>query len=379
MQLIYLSPVPWASFSQRPHKFVEWFQARYGDDVLWVEPYPTRFPEFSDFWRKAVGSLGGAREDREVDYPKWLTVIKPMALPVEPLHGSGIVNRLLWSDVLNRTADFLQKKNTCLAIGKPSELALQLLGRHPGLFSVYDAMDDFAAFYYGLSSRAMQRREEKIASCVKRLLVSSTSLANRFSSNSPRPVLARNACAMETLPPEISIVRSERMVLGYVGTIASWFDWPLVINIAKENPDILIRLVGPVYTPPPMILPNNIELRPACAHTVAIQMMREFSAGLIPFKNNALTSSVDPVKYYEYRALGLPVISTSFGEMSLREDQEGVFLINESTGLKSLMDKAKFYQPSENQIKKFRLENNWHARFDAANIFDCINVDFQHT
>ena len=30
MQLVYFSPVPWASFAQRPHKFVEWFHARCG-------------------------------------------------------------------------------------------------------------------------------------------------------------------------------------------------------------------------------------------------------------------------------------------------------------------------------------------------------------
>ncbi|RYZ88669.1 MAG: glycosyl transferase [Proteobacteria bacterium] len=376
MQLIYLSPVPWASFAQRPHKFVEWFHSRHGDKVLWIEPYPTRFPEFSDLLRKASGLGIGQQEVQQVHCPEWLTVIKPKALPIEPLPGSGIVGSLLWASVLDHATEFLDGRNSCLAIGKPSELALQLLQRHPNLFSVFDAMDDFAAFYRGLSSRAMQRTEAKIVSRVRRLLVSSTSLANRFSSNLPKPVLARNACAMETLPPVDKLARSEGAVLGYVGTIASWFDWSLVINIANENPASLVRLVGPVYTPPPMALPKNIELRPACAHTVAIQMMQEFSAGLIPFKNNALTSSVDPVKYYEYRALGLPVISTKFGEMSLRQHQDGVFLISERDNLKNLIEKTKFYQPEVGQIERFRLENNWHARFDAANILDCTNASF---
>lgn len=376
MQLVYLSPVPWASFAQRPHKFVEWFHARYGDKVLWIDPYPTRFPEFSDFWKKATGSGFREPEVQQMHYPEWLTVIKPKALPIEPWPGSGLANRLLWSSILDHADDILTSGNSCLAVGKPSELAVQLLQRHPRVFSIYDAMDDFPAFYRGLSSSAMLRREKKIASRVRRLLVSSTPLANRFSRNSPKPILANNACAMETLPPVGELVRSGNAVLGYVGTIASWFDWPLVVNIAKGNPASIVRLIGPVYTPPPMALPENIELRPACAHAVAIQMMQEFSAGLVPFKNNVLTSSVDPVKYYEYRALGLPVISTSFGEMALREDQEGVFIVNETDNLKNLIEKTKFYQPQPGQLEKFRRENNWHARFEAANIFDCTETGF---
>jgi hypothetical protein len=43
--------------------------------------------------------------------------------------------------------------------------------------------------------------------------------------------------------------------------------------------------------------------------------MRQWHAGLIPFVRNALTDSVDPVKYYEYRSCGLPVLTTLFGEM----------------------------------------------------------------
>ena len=38
MQLVYFSPVPWASYAQRPHKFVEWFHARRVLKVRWVDP-----------------------------------------------------------------------------------------------------------------------------------------------------------------------------------------------------------------------------------------------------------------------------------------------------------------------------------------------------
>lgn len=371
MQLVYLSPVPWFSFAQRPHKFVEWFHARWGGKVLWIDPYPTRFPEFSDFRRTFSTSTAQEIDAVQSQCPKWLTVIQPTALPIEPFPGSGIANRLLWSGILNQATSFLEHKDSCIGIGKPSELALQLLRRHPDVFAFYDAMDDFAAFYTGLSSRAMKQRESMIASRVSRLLVSSTALLKKFSHYSTKPILAHNACAIETLPPVTKSIQSRKsLVLGYVGTIASWFDWPLVIKLADANPESTVRLVGPVYTALPASLPKNIELLPACSHPVAIAMMQEFSAGLIPFKNNTLTSCVDPVKYYEYRAIGLPVISTSFGEMAFRGNQDGIFLVEKDIKLDKIFERTQGYRLDARCIEKFRFENNWHARFDSANLFN---------
>lgn len=375
MQLVYLSPVPWSSFAQRPHKFVEWFHARSGDRVLWIDPYPTRFPEFSDFRRAVAASTTQEQDAVQAHCPQWLTVVRPNALPIEPCPGSGIANRLLWSAVLNQAASFLANKNSCLGIGKPSELALQLLRQHPDVFTFYDAMDDFAAFYTGLSSHAMNRRENAIASRVSRLMVSSTALLKKFSGDSAKPILAHNACAIETLPPVAKSIQDRNsLVLGYVGTIASWFDWPLVVKLANANPESTVRLIGPVYTAPPAPLPKNIELLPACSHPVAIAMMQEFSAGLIPFKNNALTTCVDPVKYYEYRAIGLPVISTSFGEMAFRGNQDGIFLVGEDIKLDKMLERTQGHRLDARHIEKFRLENNWHARFDAADLFSAAPV-----
>ncbi|MBS7350060.1 MAG: hypothetical protein KIG95_07910, partial [Comamonas sp.] len=65
----------------------------------------------------------------------------------------------------------------------------------------------------------------------------------------------------------------------------------------------------------PPDLPSNVELRGPIAHESISGLMRTWHAGLIPFLKNELTQSVDPVKYYEYRACGLPILSTMFGEM----------------------------------------------------------------
>ena len=51
MRLVYLSPVPLASFAQRPHHFVRWFHERFDATVTWIEPYPARLPRATDLRR----------------------------------------------------------------------------------------------------------------------------------------------------------------------------------------------------------------------------------------------------------------------------------------------------------------------------------------
>jgi hypothetical protein len=301
--------------------------------------------------------------------PEWLTTLRPHSLPVEPLPGAGALNRLFWNDALQAIDTFIEKGECQLGIGKPSEFALQVLARHPAVPSLYDAMDDFPAFYRGLSRAAMGRREQAVAARVTWISVSSTALADRFAAYHAKLTLALNACVIEALPPPNTTIKSSgRPVLGYVGTIGHWFDWTLVFALAEANPSMCIRLIGPTYVLPPGPMPHNVELLPACDHASALRFMQEFSAGLIPFKRNGLTASVDPIKYYEYRALGLPVLSARFGEMALRDRLAGVFLMDKHSDLAKLVRTAVAYEYEIDEIQAFRTENSWEARFDTSGI-----------
>ncbi|SDH87456.1 glycosyl transferase [Nitrosomonas sp. Nm132] len=373
MQLVYLSPLPWNSFVQRPHKFVEWFHHKYGGNVLWVDPYPTRLPKWTDLRRIKTTRIFANPQTVKAEIPNWLTVIRPHLLPIEPLPGASFISRwLLWRDILRIIDQFMQHGGTLLGIGKPSELALQVLAQYPAISSFYDAMDDFPAFYQGLSRAAMARREQRIADSVSRISVSSTTLAERFSAYHSKLTVVHNACTVETLPPIDAIKKqSEDMVIGYLGTIGHWFDWPFVLALAQANSSLNIHLIGPVYTSVPEPLPCNIRLFPACDHVTAIGLMQAFSVGLIPFKCSDLTASIDPIKYYEYRALGLPILSTYFGEMARRQGQAGIFIVDANSDLTYQVNAAMVYKYRRNEIQIFRKNNSWEARFNASDFLPC--------
>ncbi|AEF95426.1 glycosyltransferase [Desulfotomaculum nigrificans CO-1-SRB] len=364
MQLVYLSPVPWSSFSQRPHKFVDWFHERAGGDVLWIDPYPTRFPAWGD-WRRI-----GVRKDL-VNYriPHWLTVVRPQAFPIEPLPVSGLVNGVLWRDLFKLIERFALNASTMVAIGKPSVLALEMLKNMNGIPFLYDAMDNFPAFYSGISRLAMASREKSIVQQVTHLFVSSTALQKRWCAVCGNVQLVRNGLDVNVMPdPRFQVNKRSRKVLGYVGTIGLWFDWDWVIALARARPNDTVRLIGPVFVPPSGQVPSNIELLPPLEHAAALQAMLDFDVGLIPFKLNDLTASVDPIKYYEYRALGLPVVSTAFGEMALRADEQGIFLSDGLQDIKDLINEALIYRPDADEIRQFRANNSWQARFEATGI-----------
>jgi hypothetical protein len=364
MRLVYLSPVSWNSFAQRPHAFVNWFHKRTGEPVIWIEPYPTRFPQLGDLkrLRAPAPKLSGSR-------PSWLTVLKPGGFPIEPLPGSGWVNKGLWHRAIGLIDRFAGAAETMLTIGKPSVLALMLLERFRHCFSLYDAMDDFSAFYGGLSRLSLARRERLVVQRVNVVWVSSTKLRDRWSLYHGDVRLVHNGLDLSSLPElQTRSGSSKKKIFGYVGTIAAWFDWDWAFALAEARPNDEIHLIGPVFGQPGKPLPENIVLRPACDHAAVLKAMTEFDVGLIPFKRNKLTDSVDPIKYYEYCALALPVISTAFGEMRNRSGAPGVFISQSVTDAASLADAALQYRQNPIFTHEFAQENSWEARFDATRL-----------
>ncbi|MBU9548147.1 glycosyl transferase [Burkholderia multivorans] len=285
-------------------------------------------------------------------------------MPVEPLPVVGRVNRLMWRRTIAQIVEFCGRAPTVVVVGKPSALALEVIARLPGTTSLYDAMDDFPAFYTGLSRAAMARNEQLLVQRVTHIAASATFIMQRWSNLRTDIRLVHNGLDADALPePKVPAARNEQSVFGYVGTIAAWFDWDWVIALAHARPHDLIKLIGPLFEPAGRVLPPNIELHPQRMHVDALAAMREFDVGLIPFRRTLLTQSVDPIKYYEYRALGLPVISTRFGEMIARDGEEGTFINNDVSDIAASAARALRYRPNAEAIELFRRMNDWDARF----------------
>lgn len=329
--------------------------------MLWVEPYATRLPRLSDFNRRQKKVA-----HTQAKQPPWLQVVKVPSLPIEPIPFVRESSRLLWGPIRGAIHRFTVPSCTVVVVGKPSRVAVDSLARYKNVPSIYDAMDDFPSFYRGVSAISMRRCEEKIAEAVDCVWTSSTVLFNRIRHRHRNVEFIGNAldADLATGIRRTSSV-SGKKIFGYVGTVAAWFDWTWLINLARARPADEVRIIGPVFSRVPGPLPPNVRLLPACSHREALRQMGNFDVGLIPFLNCPLTASVDPIKYYEYRALGLPVLSSDFGEMSLRRNERGVFLATSDT-LELAAKEALQFADDERDRRAFVDSNSWERRFESS-------------
>ena len=368
MKLVYAAPVPYASFAQRPHHFVAALGQRCGGPVFWIDPYPSRLPRLSDLRRAPLAVYKPSDAAVQVaSPPRW---------GAEPLMGAVSLRRLAWRRLLARIAAFAQGAEWMLAIGRPSRLALRLLKEHRPQLSCYDAMDDFPAFLQGRTRALGSQLEAAVASGVDVLLVSSTALRRKFADRGLQTELLPNglddrwlAVSGQPRPPP------SPPVLGYLGAIGPWFDWALVIKMAYALPQVRLQLVGPLLDRPRASLPPNVHLLGECAASEVPEQLQGWTAGLIPFKVNRLTASVDPIKYYEYRAAGLPILSTRFGEMRSRGVEQGVYLLGQEANFAALLD-AVAARPSaaDVDLARFREANAWRTRFAQSRFFCTISA-----
>ena len=354
MRLVYASPVPYGSFTQRPHRFVRYVNERSGGRTLWLDPYPGRLPGPGDLRRPRTRVHDQPMDDVEI--------IRPVG--VDPVMSFSLLRRLAWKSLARRVDDFVSGHDWLLVFGRPSYLALHLLRITAPTASCYDAMDDFPEFYSGLSRWMNRRIELKLAQGVDNLLVASEALRRKFDRLGLAAELLRNGFDAEQQPAR-EIAR-RHPVFGYVGTLGSWFDWKLIAEMARQLPEVRFDLIGPVLAPAPS-LPANVRLCGECDYEVVQEKLRGFTAGLIPFKVNRLTAAVDPIKYYEYRSAGLPVISTRFGDMSSRESEPSVCLVDALDDHRALLRRiGRLKRCSDETLKHFRAANNWRSRFQQS-------------
>jgi SAM-dependent methyltransferase len=369
MRLVYVSPVPLGSFAQRPHHFVEWFHKHHDAEVLWVEPGPSRLPRLGDA-RRLWRALGGAGPDLSPPWSRerWLHHLRCRVAPVEPLNWGRVLNQQLWRPVLKSIDEFVTP-DTRIVLGKPCALSLELSRRYRGLDVVFDVMDHLSDFFEGRSRQWMRQAEKRLAQEVRWIMASSTALTHNLAAHQAKLRTVLNGLSLppgHAGNPSAWHAPPAQPVFGYVGTIDHWFDWEAVAQLAEENPEARVDLVGPCGHPPTLELPDNVRLLPAIPHHQVHDVLQGFSLGIIPFRLCRLTQYVDPVKYYEYRAAGLPVLSSRFGEMAHRGPRDGVFFFDDLWSEHTTVEQVLSSRPSAEQVEEFVTHHAWHRRFEAV-------------
>ena len=211
----------------------------------------------------------------------------------------------------------------------------RFLKHFPGIKIVFDYVDDYASFPGAFPGRVHQD-EIKTAVYSHRISVSSKSLLPKFKDFGYKTVLNENVADFElfrtaalpqtrlnSLLEKILSVSKYRTVCIYAGAINFKVNTALVLKLVTRLPDIFFFFIGPDnfgilrhFRAQIGQVPRNF-----CLHSpVNTDRLPEFfkgaRIGIIPFQRNEHTDAVFPLKFFEYMAAGLAVVTTDLPSLA---------------------------------------------------------------
>lgn len=158
-----------------------------------------------------------------------------------------------------------------------------------------------------------------------------------------------------------SLKSFKRPIIGFVGAIFNWIDIALIKKTAETFSDCSVVLVGPVQDVKIPTLPNlyYLGVKPFSSIPATINA---FDVCLIPFVAGEVSEKVDPIKVYEYLALGKPVVAINLPELKRMESL--IYLAeNKDDFINAIRKALNENSPELRAVRiKFAQENSWEQR-----------------
>jgi glycosyltransferase involved in cell wall biosynthesis len=198
--------------------------------------------------------------------------------------------------------------------------------------SVYYCIDEYSAFP-NVDPDSVRRMEKDLLESVDLCFCSAKNLVDDKKRVNPNTHLSRHGVAFDhfahvqddEFPVAEDIADIPHPVIGFFGYIErKWLDFDLIREMAAKKPDWQIVLVGKSIMDLSMLERTaNIHIVGQRHFNVMPRYGKAFDVCTIPFLVNDMTLHANPIKLWEYLAMGKPVVSTDLPEVGTVE-QEGV-------------------------------------------------------
>ncbi len=202
----------------------------------------------------------------------------------------------------------------------------------------YDCIDDIS-LYAGLCSiDRFQSYEMKLLNISDGAFVTASKLEEHIRSQKPdMPIYRipngvddewfRQQAKQGSVPTDLAAIK--RPTVGYVGTLSEWVDFTLINNVARALPDVSFVFVGPMdykSRAGQLCSSQNIFWLGRKAYSEVPLYINAFDVCWIPFSSGRITENTNPIKLFEYFALGKPVVTTRMPEAE-RYHQSGLVYV----------------------------------------------------
>lgn len=157
-------------------------------------------------------------------------------------------------------------------------------------------------------------------------------------------------------------------VVGFVGALYEWIDWELIRGVARARRECEFVFVGPASKDAPigeLGKEPNVRFVGARAYGVVPSYVAHFDVCWVPFDQSEISKAANPVKVYEYLAMGKPVVTTPVADWHLLAGVCGV-----GRGIEEISELVRRACDDcgggggESRMRRlaFARENSWDAR-----------------
>lgn len=315
--VVIFAPIDWRYRHQRPQNLAESF-SKAGNTVFYVNPTVEYSSGFQDeVYVEQIESV-------------WVCTIRSSFRGKSWYIGVEGFPQQIAESVAKQIEDQVSRKaygSAILLVQQPSWWPI--VERMQGNQIVFDCMDLHAGF--ADIDPLNVSLESLLDTSSDQIIVTSeflaTSKSSQLSDLKPLKVI-RNAVDVNRF--SVSPKAKQKNIVGYFGALAEWFDIELVDFLISENQELRFEIIGLISNSEiksRLGKHNNVVFHGEVPNAHLPALVSSWGAGLIPFRLSPLILATNPVKMYEYAAMGIPTVATDIPEVELvSRDLKGVFV-----------------------------------------------------
>lgn len=173
------------------------------------------------------------------------------------------------------------------------------------------------------------------------------------------------------LPPNSPIDFQRQGMTGrtalYVGSLARWFDFELVVELVTRCTSWHFVFVGPVlersWPWEELWMRSNVTYLGPQPYPSLPFLLRSADVGILPFGGWQILKGLSPLKMYEFLAAGIPMVVTPFPEA---EGVPGVLLAETPEQFQQQLNRALHLRDQAGELREYAARHTWLARARCA-------------